>query len=123
MCVKQNRGFVTKLLVKLAAKKRKAAPQARLFQSTAAQYSEAVSRAFQAAEIKNIAFVPHQLRHGGPSCDYMARKRFLAEIQKRGRWQAATSVRRYEKSATYSRQLARLTPVQLSRAARLQHLC
>eukprot|EP00971_Amphidinium_carterae_P350193 6491429-Amphidinium_carterae.1 len=37
----------------------------------------------------NIAFVPYQLRHSGPSWDRVRSYRTLAEIQKRGQWASA----------------------------------
>jgi len=42
--------------------------------------------------------VPYQFRHSGPSWDILQGLRSLAEVQKRGRWKAFSSVCRYEKS-------------------------
>eukprot|EP00973_Karenia_brevis_P057612 8014226-Karenia_brevis.AAC.1 len=39
------------------------------------------------------------LRHTGTSADWLAQRRSLQEIKKRGRWVADSSVRRYEKGA------------------------
>ena len=39
--------------------------------------------------------VLHQLRHSGPSIDIALRVRDLGGVQKRGRWGAVESVRRY----------------------------
>ena len=40
--------------------------------------------------------VLHLLRRTGPSDDYLGRRRSLEDIQRRGRWSAASCVRRYE---------------------------
>ncbi|CAK0791289.1 unnamed protein product [Prorocentrum cordatum] len=42
--------------------------------------------------------VPHQGRHSGASLDRATGRRSLEEVQKRGRWAAMSSVKRYEKS-------------------------
>ena len=41
--------------------------------------------------------VPYQARHSGPSIDRARGLRTLAEIMRRGRWQAHSSVQRYER--------------------------
>ena len=46
--------------------------------------------------------VPYQLRHSGASLDRATAARPLDEVRKRGRWLAAKSVARYEKSARLS---------------------
>ena len=43
----------------------------------------------------NAYFVPHSLRHGGASCDFIYSKRTLEEILLRGRWVSVMSTRRY----------------------------
>ena len=43
--------------------------------------------------------MPHILRHAGASNDAFRKRRSLADIQKRGRWEAKKSVSRYEKHA------------------------
>ena len=50
----------------------------------------------------------HGLRHGGPSHDFAVNARDMAEIQSRGKWKAASSVRRYERHARIGLQLSRL---------------
>ena len=59
---------------------------------------------------------PYQLRHAGASWDFAAGLRNLAEVQRRGRWKATASVRRYEKGGRVSEQLNRLTPRQRAQA-------
>ncbi|CAK0867752.1 unnamed protein product [Prorocentrum cordatum] len=41
----------------------------------------------------------HQLRHGGASEDLALQRRPLAAVQRRGRWQSETSLRRYSKES------------------------
>ena len=53
---------------------------------------------------------PHQLRHAGASWDFAAGARNLSEIQRRGRWRATASVRRYEKGGRITEQLYKLPP-------------
>lgn len=48
---------------------------------------------------------PYRLRHGGASMDYWEKHRSIVEIQKRGRWRATASVRRYEKGGRLSQLL------------------
>ena len=47
------------------------------------------------------------LRHSGASSDAWEERRDLSAIQRRGRWRAASSVRRYEKGGRLAEQLAR----------------
>eukprot|EP00438_Fugacium_kawagutii_P033213 Skav219766 [mRNA] locus=scaffold4956:106246:106890:- [translate_table: standard] len=53
---------------------------------------------------------PHVIRHSGPSNDVYHQRRSLAEVQKRGRWEARASVVRYEKHATLLQQWKRCDP-------------
>ena len=50
------------------------------------------------------------LRHGGASYDLLARRRSLAEVKFRGRWQADTSLRRYAKATRLQREMAKVIP-------------
>ena len=53
---------------------------------------------------------PYQLRHAGASWEFAAGHRNLAEVQRRGRWRATASVRRYEKGGRLTEQLNKLKP-------------
>ena len=55
-----------------------------------------------------LDITPHVMRHSGPSNDRALHCRTIEEVQKRGRWLASTSLRRYEKSARLSRLVADL---------------
>ena len=53
------------------------------------------------------------LRHSGASADAWLRRRSLEEIQRRGRWRAASSTRRYEKGGRISERFNRCSvPIQ-----------
>ena len=62
-------------------------------------------------------YVQYQLRHGGPSHDRLVKCRALPEIQRRGRWLAEGTVRRYEASARLQQEWARF-PAALQLKAR-----
>jgi len=64
---------------------------------------------------------PYQLRHAGASWEFAAGVRTLAETQRRGRWRAAASVRRYVKGGSVTEQLNRLSPRLRSHAIACGH--
>ena len=68
-----------------------------------------------AADVKVIGLQPtlYSLRHGGASHDRATGARDLLEIQGRGQWRAASSLRRYEKSGRLSIELEKLAPAVL----------
>ena len=70
-----------------------------------------------AADVKVIGLQPtlYSLRHGGASHDRATGARDLLEIQGRGQWRAASSLRRYEKSGRLSIELEKLAPAVLRR--------
>ena len=117
--VSQGRSFVTEILREVALTRRTSSPDAPMFGVSLPQYERAVRNAVLKCGLDVKKHLPHCLRHGGPSCDFYAGKRTLQEIQKRGRWNAPTSVKRYEKSATYARERGLLTTTQLQLASRL----
>ena len=51
----------------------------------------------------SLCHTPCQNRHGGPSRDIQLRLRTLLEVQRRGHWQSATSLRNFEKAARLHR--------------------
>ena len=98
--------FLGPLLHRLALAGRMELP---LFSLTQAEFG----RAFRAVSEKLGLLAlgtatPYQLRHAGASWDFAAGTRTLAEVQRRGRWRAAASVRRYEKGGRISEQLNKL---------------
>lgn len=71
---------------------------------TLAQYENLVAQTARKLQYSEGCFLPHVLRHSGPSCDHFHSRRDLSDIQRRGRWLARASVRRYEKHAVLIRQ-------------------
>ena len=68
-----------------------------LFQLTLRQLGELFSEAQKSVRLAEN-YILYQLRHAGPSHDRAEKLRPLDEVRKRGRWQAHSSVSRYEKS-------------------------
>ena len=59
-----------------------------------------------------LPICPHIVRHSAASNDRFHHRRSLAEVKKRGHWQADASVARYEKAALVLASLERLTAKQ-----------
>jgi hypothetical protein len=72
---------------------------------------EAIQRDLQ---VSPPLFVLYQLRHGGPSHDRRSGARSLAEIKRRGRWTADSSMRRYEAHALLQ-QIEQALPAEVHR--------
>jgi hypothetical protein len=96
-------------------------PASLLFPISLARYEELFRRAARSLGLGKLKCTPHSARHGGPSSDYARGLRNLLDIQKRGHWGVASSVRRYEKSATLMRQLSLLDSQQIDRSVFLQN--
>ena len=64
---------------------------------TLAQYEQAFKDASRSCGLQQFSFVPHSVRHSGPSTDFLHKSRTAEEIQTRGRWKAAKSTYRYQK--------------------------
>jgi integrase len=77
-----------------------------------ALYERKIHAASEALGLAKLRLVPHVFRHTGPSNDAYHQQLTLNDIQARGKWRSALSVRRYEKHATLLRQLALLTKSQ-----------
>ena len=63
--------------------------------------------------------VPHGMRHAGPSHDSYVQGSALLDIQARGRWFCAESVRTYAKPARLLRSVARLSIGQVQHSRRV----
>ena len=85
---------------------------------TLAQLEAIVNAACRRLELA-APFTPHCLRHGGASRDALEKLEDLRGIQRRGRWKARESVRRYEKAGTLLRVRSKFAPAFLSRGLRL----
>jgi hypothetical protein len=98
-----------------------AASLSRAFPISLAVFERKFSEASKALNLNRLMCTPHCLRHGGPSTDFALGFRSLSSIQRRGRWHAASSVKRYEKAGRLNKQVAHLT-VDLLRQARIDIL-
>ena len=54
--------------------------------------------------------MPYQWRHSGPSADIEAKRRTAEQVQKRGRWQVARTVQRYERHSRLGLTWASIEP-------------
>ena len=66
---------------------------------TLASYETACHRASRHLKYQEGAVTPHVMRHTGPSNDIFHKRRDIQAVQKRGRWEAKASARRYEKAS------------------------
>ena len=108
-----GRGFVAPLLMALKAAKR---GTQRLLSLTLPQLDQCFADAVAALGLQRLRATPHCCRHGGASTDFSLKVRSLDEVQRRGRWKAHSSVRRYEKAGRLTRQLSFLSRAQLKSA-------
>ena len=83
-----------------------------LFAVSTARMRELLTEAADQAQLERIT--PHQLRHGGASHDG-ATGCSLEQIQSRGAWATASSVRRYAKPGRYLRLLASIPEAERER--------
>lgn len=79
-------------------------PRDRAVGLTLPQFEKLVKKAAAAVGLSQLNVTPHKFRHGGASSDALAQKRSWSQIQKRGRWAAVSSLKRYEKSGTMLRE-------------------
>jgi hypothetical protein len=80
---------------------------AMLFEFSQTELAKSMKRICLALGLLDVQL--YQLRHSGPSIDFAARSRTLAEIKRRGRWRSDASVRRYEKGGRLNDQMAKLS--------------
>ena len=79
-----------------------------LFSLQARSFAEEWTSAAAHLGVGDLFTTPCQCRHGGPSGDIQLRLRDLAEVQKRGHWQAASSLRNSEKLGRLHKLVARV---------------
>eukprot|EP00438_Fugacium_kawagutii_P030549 Skav235998 [mRNA] locus=scaffold348:388416:392834:+ [translate_table: standard] len=100
--------FLTHMLQDMISKLR-LQKESLLFNLEAVQVREFLQEAQEQLRIHNIGPLhPYRWRHGGASTDFWEKHRDLAAIQKRGRWRAMASVRRYEKGGRLAQLLSKL---------------
>ena len=85
---------------------------ASLHNFTLPQLERAFRRAVITLELEKLKLTPHCGRHGGPSTDILVGSMDLRSVQRRGRWQALSSVKRYEKHGKLLKQLNLMTEQQ-----------
>ena len=79
------------------------------------------SEATSARSLRLLRFTPHCARHGAASSDFALGLRSLEEMQRKGRWLASASVRRYEKAGRLNRQVCLMTGAQLALAKKARN--
>lgn len=108
--------FLGPLLHTLGRQRR---PDDLLFATTQVTYAARFRQACLELRLEVLGMpTPYQLRHAGATCDFVAHRRTLLEIQRRGRWRSQLSVRRYEKGGRLNEQLAKLPPALRDHAVR-----
>ena len=92
------------------------------------RYENELKEGVAAAGLAHMHITPHSARHGGASTASFMKILKIKEIQRRGRWLAPKSLRRYEKTGKLTRQVA-LMPPAVVRAGeellieKLKHTC
>lgn len=112
-----NLMFVAPLLLRLRQGAQRGLPM--LAPLTLAQYETSLHRAARATDLAALRPMPHSARHGGASLAAVKKCLSLRGIQRRGRWLAASSVRRYEKHSKLTRQVARMPRASVRRGEAL----
>ena len=102
------RMWVNTLVSQLA---RRTAVRQRIFRDLTWLYGRTIHQASEALGVSHLKVTPHCFRHGGASTDGLFDVD-LTTIQKRGRWSAKSSVKRYEKKGRILKQFER-TPTKL----------
>lgn len=86
-------------------------PREKIFKATAKDLGKMMDYAATHLLMESLgAPHPYRLRHAGASRDFLSKARTMSEIQQRGRWKAAASVRRYQKGGRIQQQLHSLPP-------------
>ena len=109
-----GRGWVAALVAQLS---KQGSAETALLDLTLPIWERAFQRAVVGLGLERLRISPHCLRHGAASSDFASKFRRLDELQRRGRWKAAASVRRYEKCGRLSGQVAMMSAELLDRAA------
>lgn len=92
-------------------------PQDKIFTMDPKRATSAFTQAIVDEGYQNVGInCTYQLRHGSASTDVLDGLRSLAEVQKRGRWQAQKSVRRYSNGGRVSQVFAELSDQQKANA-------
>jgi hypothetical protein len=111
-----GRGLLAALVAQLS---KQGAADSALLDLTLPLWERSFHRAVVGLGLEALRISPHCLRHGAASSDFASKFRRLDELQRRGRWKAAASVRRYEKCGRLSGQVAMMSAELLEKAATL----
>ena len=114
-CVDIDLAWLARLLEKLKARR---PPSELLLPGGHVKLAKLLAEAGEALLVSKAIgkLTPHRLRHSGPSADWQSGARSLPVMQLRGRWQAASSLKRYQKGGRINELLASCSP-QLRRDA------
>ena len=86
------------------------APTDGLWPFTLSKLGTAFGSAARSLGISHLKPTLYSNRHGGASEDLLRHRRTLEEVQRRGRWRAPTSVRRYTKEAKLIAEMHKVAP-------------
>lgn len=100
----------------LAARGRRRPPLEPLFGISPDHFSKFFAQAVAAENLGALGSTPYGLRHGGASHDRVTLSRSLSDIQRRGNWRCASSMKRYEKAGRLGLQLQKLSAATLQQA-------
>ncbi len=82
-------------------------------------YERLMQKAVTALDLGALHITPHSARHCGASSASLLKLLKIKEIQRRGRWLAPKSVRRYEKAGKLTRQVSLMAKQLVCRGERL----
>lgn len=116
----RSRPEVSTLLQALLASFAIAAPTTRLFDFSHAELGRAFSAAMDWLSLSPWNFTLYCCRHGGPSTYRASGERSMSDIQRRGRWQSDSSLRRYEQQGRLHVVLGRAPPASVKFCERCQ---
>jgi hypothetical protein len=89
-------------------------PEERLWSHSYASFQALFMQAATILQLGALGLSVYSLRHGGASFDLLTRRRTLAEVKRRGRWAADSSVRRYGKEGRLHAETLKVPPAVLA---------
>jgi len=113
-----GRSFVASMLCR---KKKLNRPLVNIWSLSLGTLDRWFSEATTARSLRPLRLTPHCARYGAASSDFALGLRSLDESQRKGRWLASASVRRYEKAGRLNRQVCLMTSAQLAPAKKARN--
>ena len=101
---------------------RRRPPDSIVWTFTSVEYGKMISTCAELAGMLHLGVHPYGLRHGGASWDAFKHRRSLEAIKSRGRWQADSSVRRYQKDGRVVKEMEKMGVVAIKAATRIEEL-